>query len=164
MAFTIAPALPGDAAGIAGLIVPIQQAEFGIAITYEQQPDLQDIDGFYRKGAGDFWVAKDADGHVIGSIALLDIGEGEVALRKMFVHRDWRGRAHGVAQALLDHLLAHARTAGLRVILLGTTDKFLAAHRFYAKNGFAPVDPDALPVRFPRMAVDSLFFRRDLQD
>ncbi|WP_341704212.1 GNAT family N-acetyltransferase [Ferrovibrio sp.] len=160
--FAIAPASDADTDGIAALILPIQQAEFGIPITYEQQPDLRDIDGFYRQGCGGFWVAKTSAGAVVGSIALIDIGTGEAALRKMFVHRDWRGRDRGVAQALLDILLAHARGAGLDRILLGTTEKFLAAHRFYQKNGFARIDAAALPASFPRMAVDTVFFRLDL--
>jgi N-acetylglutamate synthase-like GNAT family acetyltransferase len=56
-------------------------------------------------------------------------------------------------------LLAHARTPGLRAIYPGTTDKFLAAHRYYKKNGVEPIDPDSLPSRFPRMTVDSRFYR-----
>ncbi|WP_431857323.1 GNAT family N-acetyltransferase [Azospirillum sp.] len=152
---------PDQTAGIAALIVPIQREEFGIPITYDDQPDLKDIQGFYRRGAGEFWVARDGS-TVIGSIALLDIGEAGGALRKMFVHRDWRGAAHGVAQCLLDALLAHARRKGLAAIHLGTTDKFLAAHRFYEKNGFVAVPAEALPPTFPRMAVDTRFYRLGL--
>lgn len=42
---------------------------------------------------------------------------------------------------------------------LGTTERFLAAHRFYEKNGFVLVDRSALPASFPLMAVDSRFYR-----
>jgi len=64
------------------LIVSIQQREFGIAITYDQQPDLRDIAGFYQHEAGDFWLALSGE-RVVGSIALLDIGDRLGALRKM---------------------------------------------------------------------------------
>lgn len=158
MPLAIEPYAARHSAGIAALIVPIQQEEFGIPITYEDQPDLKDIDGFYRKGNGEFWVALDGD-RVVGSIALLDIGNGQGALRKMFVAASHRGRAHGVAQRLLDGLLEHARTQGMRDIFLGTTAKFLAAHRFYEKNGFTLIEPDDLPQAFPRMAVDTRFYR-----
>ena len=43
-------------------------------------------------------------------------------------------------------------------MLLGTTDKFLAVHRFYEKNGFRAVPPEDLPPEFPRMAVDTRFY------
>jgi N-acetylglutamate synthase-like GNAT family acetyltransferase len=147
--------------GVRDLILPIQRDEFGIEITYEDQPDLQDVDGFYRKGCGDFWVAVD-ETEVVGSIALIDIGEGRGALRKMFVRRDHRGAAAGVAQRLLDCVLKHAVAQGLREILLGTTSKFLAAHRFYQKAGFELVDEADLPDSFPRMKVDTRFYLRRL--
>lgn len=152
---------PSHADGVADLILPIQQAEFGIQITFDDQPDLRDIQGFYQRGAGQFWMAVDA-GRVVGSIGLLDIGEAEGALRKMFVAGTHRGPRHGTAGALLAALLDHARNARLRAIYLGTTDKFLAAHRFYEKNGFERLDPSALPPAFPRMKVDSRFYRLGL--
>lgn len=139
------------------LILSIQRDEYGIAITAQDQPDLSDIPAFYQSGTGDFWVAF-ADGGLVGTIALKDIGSGQAALRKMFVTASHRGRAAGVAQALLDRLMTEARDRGVAQIWLGTTDRFLAAHRFYEKNGFALAQPETLPASFPRMAVDSRFY------
>jgi hypothetical protein len=85
-------------------ILPIQQSEFGIPISLEQQPDLVDIPAFYRRDNGNFWVALSGD-EVVGTIALLDIGNRQGALRKMFVTAAWRGAAHGVGGRLLDTLL-----------------------------------------------------------
>ena len=156
-ATTIRAFVPGDEEAIGRLIVPIQREEFGIPITYDEQPDLRDIPAFYQSGAGGFWVALAADGAIVGTIGLKDIGHGEAALRKMFVGADHRG--DGTARALLAALLDHARAAGLERILLGTTARFLAAHRFYEKNGFAEIAAEDLPAAFPRMAVDSKFYR-----
>lgn len=151
------------------LILPIQQREFAIPVTAADQPDLADIDGFYRRGAGEFWVATTHDGRpeqrVVGSVALLDLsatpkGAGLGVIRKMFVAADQRGS--GLAQSLLDTLFDHARNVGLRELWLGTTEKFRAAHRFYERNGFAAVDVADLPAPFPRMAVDTRFYRRAL--
>lgn len=80
----------------------------------------------------------------------------------MFVNDAWRGKDKGVAQRLLDTLLAWARDHDVRAILLGTTSKYLAAHRFYEKNGFEEVAKETLPEAFPIMAVDSKFYRRQL--
>ncbi len=99
---------------------------------------------------------------VVGTIGLRDIG-GAGALRKMFVASDRRGPAHGVAQRLLDTLLEHARTQRLSAVWLGTTEKFRAAHRFYEKNGFEQVTSESLPETFPRMNVDTRFYRLSLQ-
>ena len=43
-------------------------------------------------------------------------------------------------------------------VLLGTTEKFVAAQRFYEKNGFAEIEREELPVTFPLMAVDVKFY------
>ncbi len=59
--------------GIVELILSIQQAEFGLAITLEAQPDLLNIPEFYQHGNGNFWVAI-SQGVAIGTISLLDIG------------------------------------------------------------------------------------------
>ncbi len=147
-----------DAEAIAALILHIQQVEFGIPITREDQPDLRDIARFYRHGCGNFWVAE-ADGQIVGTIALLDIGNREAALRKMFVAAALRGREHGVAQRLLDELVGWAERHEVANVYLGTTAKFLAAHRFYEKNGFTEVAKSDLPPAFPVMAVDTRFYR-----
>ncbi|RVU15284.1 GNAT family N-acetyltransferase [Methylobacterium oryzihabitans] len=152
---------PVDVRSVIDVILPIQREEFGIAITESDQPDLHDIPGFYQVGNGDFFVAE-IDGRLVGTIGLKDIGSGQGALRKMFVASDFRGRDHGVAHGLLHHLLSEARARGLQEIYLGTTDRFLAAHRFYEKNGFHPVPVEVLPPSFPRMAVDTRFYRLDL--
>lgn len=54
--------------------------------------------------------------------------------------------------------MAEARDRGVRQLWLGTTDRFLAAHRFYEKNGFGLVEAENLPASFPRMAVDIRFY------
>jgi len=147
--------------GVLDVILPIQQSEFGIPITLRDQPDLLDVPAFYRRGVGNFWVAL-AGGQVIGTIALLDIGNGDGALRKMFVKAPFRGPEHGVARRLLDTLLAWGTVQRLQRIYLGTTDKLRAAHRFYEKNGFRRTDRRELPASFPLMAADSLFYRLEL--
>lgn len=144
--------------GVVALILPIQQAEFGIPITLDDQPDLLDIPGFYQRGKGNFWVALDGD-VVVGSISLLDIGNGQGALRKMFVNANYRGKEHGVAQRLLDTLFDWSREQDIAEVLLGTTAKYLAAHRFYEKNGFTEIGKDQLPANFPVLIVDTKFYK-----
>jgi len=153
--------VPGDEQGIVELIVPIQREEFGIAISAEDQPDLMAIPSFYQAGTGDFWVARQQE-QVIGTIGMKDIGNGDVALRKMFVGAPWRGREFGVATRLLECLIEAAKVRGVKTIYLGTTAKFLAAHRFYEKHGFALIEQDQLPAGFPLMAVDTRFYAMTL--
>jgi len=153
---------PADTQGVIDVILPIQQSEFGIPITLEAQPDLLNIPGFYQQGTGGFWVAE-AGGSIVGTIALLDIGNRQAALRKMFVSQTHRGAEHGVARQLLATLLDWSRLQGIDQIYLGTTGAFLAAHRFYEKNGFTELARSELPRTFPVMAVDTKFYVHSLQ-
>ena len=156
--YRIEPFKPGMKDQVLDLILPIQQQEFRVPITAADQPDLAAVPEVYQKGRGGFWVGL-ADDEVVGSIGLIDFGSGG-ALRKMFLRKDQRGS--GLAQALFETLLAHAKARGLQAIWLGTLPHMHAAHRFYERNGFTRAEPEMLPSDFPRVAVDTMFYRRDL--
>src|SRR5258706_11556795 len=143
---------------IVDLILPIQQKEFNVPVTIHDQPDLQNIPSFYKKGNGNFWVAL-CDPEVVGTIGIIDFGDDQVALRKMFVHRDHRGKERGVGQLLLDELKKWCDRKNVKEIFLGTIDSMYAAHRFYQKNGFKEVLKSELPEKFPLMRVDNKFFK-----
>jgi N-acetylglutamate synthase-like GNAT family acetyltransferase len=126
--------------------------------TFEPEaPNLRSFERFYQKDDGNFWIAL-AEGRVVGTIALLDIGHRAAALRKMFVAAEWRGAKHRVAAKLLETLFAWSRNRNIERVYLGTTAKFLAAHRFYEKNGFDALERTALPPAFPVMDVDTKFY------
>jgi N-acetylglutamate synthase-like GNAT family acetyltransferase len=154
----IAPYANRYQSGIVELILPIQQSEFGLPITIDAQPDLLDIPGFYQKGNGNFWVALYGM-TVIGTISLLDIENNQGALRKMFVKKQFRGLKFKVALSLLKVLLKWCQDHKVHEIYLGTTPKFLAAHRFYEKCGFKEITKTDLPASFPVMSVDKKFYK-----
>jgi N-acetylglutamate synthase-like GNAT family acetyltransferase len=146
---------------VVDLIVGIQRNEFGIPITAEQQPDLRCIPSYYQVQSGNFWLAL-CGADVVGTVALLDIGASQAALRKMFVHPNFRGSELGTSKRLLDVLVDWSTARSIRDIFLGTTPDFLAAHRFYEKNGFCEIAKSALPASFPVMEVDKKFYHRCL--
>ena len=84
-----------------------------------------------------FFIATE-DGDVLGTIALArKPGYGEV--KSMFVAEAARGR--GVAQALLAHIEAEARTMGLPMLRLETGDALEAAIALYTRDGFTLSGP-----------------------
>jgi len=146
--------------GVIDLILPIQQEEFGVQLTIEDQPDLLTIPAFYQHGNGNFWTALH-EGKVVGSLALVDIGNNEVALRKMFVAKEFRGKEQGISQRLLDTAFEWCKQKGIAKIFLGAVGVYHSAHKFYEKNGFKEISPNDLPAEFPRMQVDTVFYRYD---
>lgn len=141
------------------LILNIQQNEFNVPVTIYDQPDLFDVENFYCSKNGNFWIALDNNNNVVGTIALIDIDNHQSCLRKMFVHKDYRGKEKGTGQLLLDTLITWCREKDIREIYLGTIERLEAAIRFYKRNNFFEVDKQSLPENFPIMKVDTHFFK-----
>jgi len=143
------------------LILCVQRNEYNIPITKEDQPDLSAIPAFYQTKSGNFWLAICGQ-EVVGTIALIDIGNRQGALRKMFVDAAYRGKMYNTAELLLNTCISWAGEHGMQEIYLGTTEKFRAAHRFYEKNGFMQIAKESLPAAFPLMKVDTRFYLRKI--
>jgi len=110
---------------------------------------------------GNFWITL-CNNQVVGTIALLDIGYNQAALRKMFIKAPYRGSKCNTAKMLLSKAIEWANQIKITNIYLGTTEKFLAAHRFYGKNGFTQISIEDLPGSFPIMKVDTIFYMQTL--
>jgi len=144
---------------VVDLVIGIQRDEFGLKTSPAEQPDLVDINGHYRDANGNFWLALDEDS-VVGTIGLLDLGNGLGSLRKMFVRPKYRGT--GTAERLLDQLLAWTKSKGFTQLFLGTTSAYHAAQRFYEKHGFHALPRTMLPKNFPVFEIEDRFYHRDL--
>jgi GNAT superfamily N-acetyltransferase len=146
-------------AAVEDLVLPIQKEEFGFEITRDEQTELIDIAGVFQKGKGNFWIALDGE-KLIGTIGVIDIANGQVALKKMFVHRDYRRR--GVAQSLMNMTIQWCKEKGVKQIFLATNSKMIAAQAFYETNGFNELPKRDLPDAFPIASVASKFYLRNL--
>lgn len=143
------------------LILNIQQKEFNIPITVEDQPDLMEIESFYHEKGGNFWGAF-AEGELVGSIALVKFDEKAAAIRKMFVKKEYRGKEFNIAQMLLETLIAFCQEQKIEDLYLGTVNVLKAAQRFYERNGFLKIEKENLPAPFPLMSADDVFYHLKL--
>jgi len=139
------------------LILTIQQQEFNIPVTIQDQPDLIEIESFYQASGGNFWGAF-IDGELVGSIAIVKFDEKAGAIRKMFVKQEFRGKEYNVAQILLETLISYCSENHIDDIYLGTVSVLKAAQRFYERNHFTKTDKESLPVKFPLMSADYVFY------
>lgn len=89
-----------------------------------------------------FWTAWRGD-QLAGFAALKVLGNGEGEVKSMRAAPEARGT--GVGRALLDHVVAEARTAGLHRLYLetGTAPLHQPAIALYRKSGFASCPPFA---------------------
>ena len=144
------------------LILNIQQNEFHVPVTLQDQPDLLNIPQVYQQGGGNFWVALSGK-QVIGTISLIYFENNNVALRKMFVHKDFRGKGKGIGLLLLNRAIEWCSEKKFEDIYLGTVEILVAAQRFYLKNGFELIAKEYLPTNFPLMPVDTIFYHRKMK-
>jgi len=140
---------------IIDLILHIQNEEAGIGLSIEEQPDLLDIPLHYEKNGGGFWIAVENDA-VVGTIALMNCGNGNGVLKKFFVRSDWR--SHKLGLALYDTLMEQARKDGYRQLVLDTPSVAKASHRFYERAGFQQITKKELPFPYSYPDRDSLLY------
>jgi putative acetyltransferase len=112
------------------------------------------LPGPYIAPRGGIWIAE-ADGAAVGCVALRPLPGGVGEVKRMYVDGAWRGK--GVGRALLETLIAHARSLGYHQLRLGTLTEMTAARALYASLGFVPIER----YRADEM-VDTEFYEKDL--
>lgn len=88
-----------------------------------------------------FYVMRDEAGRAIGMGAFKHLSGRAAEIKSMHVLAELRGR--GLARAMLNHLVAEARAAGVTRLYLetGSQPGFAAARALYARAGFAECPP-----------------------
>lgn len=159
MNILIRPATDQDSSAVLNLLLDIWINEYGFDVKREDLPDLHHIEGSYILSGGMFIVATH-EGSVIGTIACEKLDELTFVLKRMFLHKDYRGK--GIAQALLDQLIAHVvhDTDQVTFYLSTKEDLAHAAKHFYLRNGFEVISKDQVPEGFPFFYEDDLYMRR----
>jgi len=117
--------------------------------------DAARLPGPYVPPHGAIWVA-DADGAIVGCVALRPLPNGTGEVKRMYVERDWRGV--GIGRALLVTLIEAARALGYRCLRLGTLIEMVEAQALYRSLGFTPIER----YRADEM-IDTTFYELDLQ-
>ncbi|QES88996.1 GNAT family N-acetyltransferase [Rhizosphaericola mali] len=145
------------------LILNIQQNEFGVPITRDDQPDLLDIEKFYLNDGGIFLGAF-VENKLVGTIAYLNMGHHAAAMRKMFVAKEYRGKEWKIGQQLLDRFEMICKEKNIQDVYLGTFHVLEAAQKFYKKNDYIQIEKVKLPSYFPLMQVDDVFFHKNLEN
>ena len=104
-------------------------------VSVEDQPELLCIREKYIDNGGCFWGAKE-NGKVVGTIGLMNKGNGLCILKKFFVYKPYRGNPHHLGQQLYTVFLDFAKVHGFSKIILDTPKNTDRAHSFYEKSGF----------------------------
>ena len=112
-------------------LAPVFMSEaFERCIALALRDEIGRIPDYYRPSPGSgFWVAEDAQGTLLGMFGLEPAAAEAAELRRMYVAPGARGR--GLARAMLAEAERLCLTAGLRRLVLSTSELQLAALRLY---------------------------------
>lgn len=98
------------------------------------EEELKDPLKKYAPPRGAIFIAY-YNNEVAGCIALYPLNEEECEMKRLYIKPVFR--KHGLAQQLVDVLLAHANGQGFAKMKLDTLEKLQPAIALYKKNGFA---------------------------
>jgi N-acetylglutamate synthase-like GNAT family acetyltransferase len=109
-----------------------------------------------------YWIALYGD-QVIGTIGLVLYAHNSAVIKRMMVHPDFRGKHYPTAGLLLTKCVEWAREKKVETIYLGTMAQFIAAQKFYEKNGFKEISKNELPSDYISNPIDTLYYQLPLK-
>ena len=136
---SLRPIQPADVPAAIALVKETL-GEFGLAFGEGSPTDAQmlELPSSYRDHGGEFFIALNAGGELLGTAGVMPVAPGVYELRKMYLRPKSRGR--GVGRRLLDACLDFCRAAGAKSVVLDTVHEMEEAVVFYERNGFVRDD------------------------
>jgi putative acetyltransferase len=130
----------------------VTELVYGVLKEYNLKPDpattdtdIKDIEQSYFERGGTFYVLEEKDGSIIGAYGLYLIDKVTCELRKMYLHRSYRGK--GLGKLLLEEALSKARQIGFKKMTLETASVLKEAINLYKSYGFIEYKPEHLSSR-----------------
>jgi putative acetyltransferase len=125
-------------------------AEFGLefGVGSETDDQVRNLPASYVSHGGQFFVALDGGGTVVGTAGVFPVAEDAHELRKMYLRPQARGQ--GVGKQLFEACVAFSRAHGARRLVLDTRENMSAAIAFYESHGFVRDDAQKRGARCTR--------------
>jgi putative acetyltransferase len=130
----------------------VTELVFTILAEYNLKPDpvstdtdIKNIEQAYFERGGTFYVLEEKDGSIIGAYGLYPIDKATCELRKMYLHRSYRGK--GLGKLLLEDALSKAKQISFKRMTLETASVLTEAISLYKSYGFTEYEPEHLSSR-----------------
>lgn len=133
---------PNDTPQVKSLINAILDSEFSSERKAYACFDLEDPVQYYS-GKKDIFLVAEKDGKIIGTVAIKEDAPDTALLRRVFVHKAFRGQGYG--QKLLKKALEFCFEHDYSTVNFRGTDKMQSALNLCVKQGFQEQDVNASP-------------------
>jgi GNAT superfamily N-acetyltransferase len=130
---------PGDIGAVLRQHGELYAREYGYDLGYEAYVAETLAEGMstFRPSHDALWLAE-ADGELVGSIAILGRSYEEAQLRWFLLDPRWRGQ--GVGRRLMEEALGFCRSVGYSRVYLWTVSGLAASAHLYRAHGFVKVE------------------------
>lgn len=116
------------------------QRWLGQDLTFQNfSAELRSLPGDYKPPRGCMLLARQADGDLIGGVAMKPLSDGICEMKRLYVRAPWRRT--GLGRTLANTIVAAGRTAGYTQMRLDSFARLSAAIRLYRSMGFREIDP-----------------------
>jgi putative acetyltransferase len=139
---------PSDSMSVRNMVLDVL-ADEGFQYDPAKDHDLDNIEGFYLKNGGAFFVAVD-DGVVIGSSAVRRVSHDTCDIKRIYVRKSHRGK--GIGFELFSKALEFAKQ-NYYLVTLKTDASLDVAICMYLKNGFVLVKVDQHTLYFEKQMI-----------
>ena len=126
-----------DTEHVKSLISGIMDKEFAKVRHAYQYHDLDDPCGHYA-GPRQIFLVAEKDGKLVGTAAIKEENADTALLRRIFVHKDYRGKGFG--EKLLSKAVEFCFENNYKTVKFRGTDKMQEALQLCVRNGFEKED------------------------
>jgi GNAT superfamily N-acetyltransferase len=126
-----------DAEHVKSLISGIMDKEFAKVRHAYQYHDLEDPCGHYA-GQRQIFLVAEKEGKIIGTAAIKEEDADTALLRRVFVHKEYRGT--GLAEKLLGKAMEFCFERNYKTVKFRGNDKMQESLQFCIRNGFEKED------------------------
>jgi GNAT superfamily N-acetyltransferase len=128
-----------DIAAVAALF-QYYAASLEVDLAYQGfEAELDGVPGKYAPPAGALLLARNCDGVTVGCVALRPLGDGACEMKRLYLAPSQRGT--GLGLALAQAVIAAARAAGHREMLLNSLPSMKGAQSLSRRLGFEEIAP-----------------------
>ena len=137
--YAVRPARDADSPEAADLIGRIWAMYPNSRMVLDEEPDLKALATAYAAKRGAFWVVRDAQATLVGTVGVAPTPHATgMVLHRLYVAPEIRRQ--GLASRLLAHAEAVARSRAAGFMEFWSDTRFVEAHAFYPKHGYVRLD------------------------